>query len=110
MWREEKKWICGWFSKGKLQLISFSYSLSVFYFYFDYNLFQIPIDSEGNEINFDVKEMYGEHHVTSRLKEAYPAVDYNSMFLIDSPDGNLEVRGVMSSGCIATLDITVLGT
>ena len=89
---------------------------ALFHFHYIYSfviilsLFQIPIDSEGNEINFDVKEMYGEHHVNSRLKEAYPAVDYNSMFLIDSPDGNLEVRGVMSSGCIATLDITVLGT
>ena len=56
-----------------------------------------------------MSSLYSKYHTHERLKAASPSEDGGAVSLVTSPDGEIEVRAVMTSGCVAEMDITVLG-
>ena len=56
-----------------------------------------------------MSSLYSKYHTHDRLKAASPREDGSSVSLVTSPSEELEVRAVMTPGCVAEMDITVLG-
>lgn len=70
---------------------------------------KVLLDREGNEQDYDINDVYGMYHLNNRIQEAFPHTDHSSVALIDSLDGEMEVKVLMSPGCISRMDLTLLG-
>merc|ERR1712123_60523 len=72
---------------------------------------EIKLDSTGHVLDdeWDETSTYKEHHTTEKLGEAQLSAGNTLTTLLESPDGELEVRAVMGPGCSAGVKIEVLG-
>ena len=71
---------------------------------------KVPLNEQGEEVGYDIGYGYAKYHLEKRFKEAYPSTDRSSIALLNSPDGELEAKVVMTAGCVAKMDITLLGS
>ena len=70
---------------------------------------EVKLDSAGQIVEWDESYVYSRHHTKERLKEAKETENDTLTALVESPDGELEVKAVMGPDCQATIDIQVLG-
>ena len=72
--------------------------------------FKIDLDSAGHEVGeWDEKSVYKKYHTTEKLKETYQSKENTLTALMESPDGELEVRAVMGPDCQSLVTVEVLG-
>ena len=61
------------------------------------------------EDEWDETEIYKKYHTTEKLKEAQLSQGNTLTTLLESPDGELEVRAVMGPDCQSWVKVEVLG-
>eukprot|EP00092_Neocalanus_flemingeri_P039152 GFUD01042614.1.p1 GENE.GFUD01042614.1~~GFUD01042614.1.p1 ORF type:complete len:843 (+),score=261.12 GFUD01042614.1:84-2612(+) len=71
---------------------------------------EIKLDSLGHEVGeWDETDVYKKYHTTEKLKETYISEGNTLTALLDSPDGELEVKAIMGPDCQSVVSIEVLG-
>ena len=72
---------------------------------------QIKLDSTGHVVagEWDETKVYSKYHTAEKLAEAQLSAGNSLTTLVESPDGELEVRLVMGPDCQSTVKIEVLG-
>jgi len=72
---------------------------------------QIKLDSTGHVVagEWDETKVYSKYHTAEKLAEAQLSAGNSLTTLVESPDGELEVRLVMGPDCQSTVKIEILG-
>merc|ERR1711970_803191 len=72
---------------------------------------EIKLDSTGHVVagEWDETKIYGKYHTTEKLAEAQLSDGNSLTTLVESPDGELEVRVVMGPDCHSIVKMEVLG-
>ena len=72
---------------------------------------EIKLDSTGHVVagEWDETKVYSKYHTAKKLAEAQLSAGNSLTTLVESPDGELEVRLVMGPDCHSTVKMEVLG-
>ena len=70
---------------------------------------RVELDTEGREVDWDEEKVYNLHHTKQGMAANYQSESDSLTSILASPDSSLEVLVVMGGGCIAGMNVTVLG-
>ena len=70
---------------------------------------KVELDSEGRELDWEEEDVYSLHHTKQGLASNYQLEPDRLTNILASPDDSLEVMVVMGGGCVADMNVTVLG-